>query len=57
MLQLVTQIVLVDQDYDLAYGENKVQAVVEYVNGLMPRYFYLEELPPMPSAPATPTIT
>jgi hypothetical protein len=46
MPQLVTQIVLVDQDYGLAYGENKVQAVVEYVNGLMRRYFYLEELPP-----------
>jgi hypothetical protein len=46
MPQLVTQILLVDQDYDLAYGENKVQAVVEYVNGLMRRYFYLEELPP-----------
>jgi len=46
MPQLVTQIVLVDQDYGLAYGENKVQAVVEYVNGLMQRYFYLDELPP-----------
>jgi hypothetical protein len=46
MPQLVTQIVLVDQDYGLSYGEDKVQAVVEYVNGLMRRYFYLEELPP-----------
>jgi hypothetical protein len=40
MPQLVTQIVLVDQDY--GRGEDKVQAVVEYVNGLMRRYFYLE---------------
>jgi hypothetical protein len=46
MPQLVTQIILVDQDYGLAYGEDKVQAVVEYVNGLMRRYFYLDELPP-----------
>jgi hypothetical protein len=28
MPQLVTQIILVDQDYGRAYGENKVQAVV-----------------------------
>jgi hypothetical protein len=46
MPQLVTQIVLVDQDYGLAYGDNKAQAVVEYVNGLGRRYFRLEELPP-----------
>jgi hypothetical protein len=46
MPQLVTQIVLVDQDYGLAYGENKVQAVVEYVNGLLRRCFHLDELPP-----------
>jgi hypothetical protein len=52
MPQLVTQIILLDQDYavhagwDAAYGEDKVQAVVEYVNGLLQRYFSLDELPP-----------
>ena len=46
MPQLVTQIILVDQDHGFAnQEENKVQAVVEYVNGLTLRYFYLDELP------------
>jgi hypothetical protein len=45
MAQLVTDIVLVDQDYGLAGGHNRVQAVVEYVNGLTERCLYLEELP------------
>lgn len=46
MPQLVTEIILVEKDYGLAHGENRVQAVVEYVNGLLARYFDLEELPP-----------
>jgi hypothetical protein len=46
MPQLVTQIILVDQEYYLAHGENKVEALVRYVNGLRSGYFYLEELPP-----------
>src|SRR5262245_37856540 len=46
MLQLITEIFLVDQDYGIAYGHNRVQAVVEFVNDLVRRYFYYEELPP-----------
>src|SRR5262245_7421601 len=46
MAQLIAEIFLVDQDYGLAYGDNRVQALVEYVNDLLQRYFYLEELPP-----------
>jgi hypothetical protein len=46
MPQLVTEIILVDQDYGLACGEDKAQAVVEYVNGLARRYFRFDELPP-----------
>jgi len=46
MPQLITEIFLVDQDYEIAYGHNRVQAVVEFVNDLVERYFYYEELPP-----------
>lgn len=46
MPQLITEIFLVDQDYGVDYGDNRVQAVVEFVNDLLQRYFYLEEFPP-----------
>src|SRR5262245_19616525 len=46
MPQLITEIFLVDQDYGLAYGHNRVQALVIFVNDLVERYFYYEELPP-----------
>jgi hypothetical protein len=46
MPQLITEIFLVDQDHDVAYGHNRVQAVVEFVNDLVERYFYYEELSP-----------
>lgn len=37
---------LLTQDHGFAsQEENKVQAVVQYVNGLTQRYFYLDELP------------
>jgi hypothetical protein len=45
MLQLVTEIVLIEQDHDSDDTWNPVRAVVEYVNGLADRYFYLQELP------------
>ena len=46
MAQLITEIFLVDEDYGLAYGHNRVQALVIFVNDLVERYFYYEELPP-----------
>jgi hypothetical protein len=46
MPQLITEIFLVDQEHDLAYGHNRAQAVVEFVNDLVERHFYYEELPP-----------
>jgi hypothetical protein len=46
MPQLITEIFLVDEDYGVAYGHNRVQAVVEFVNDLVGRYYYYEELPP-----------
>jgi hypothetical protein len=46
MPQLIKEIFLVDQDHGLAYGHNRVQAVVEVVNDLVERYYYYEELPP-----------
>jgi hypothetical protein len=46
MPQLITEIFLVDEDYGLAYGHNRVQALVVFVNDLVERYFYYEELPP-----------
>src|SRR5206468_8216594 len=39
MPQLISEIFLVDQDYDVAYGHNRVQAVVEFVNDLVERHF------------------
>jgi hypothetical protein len=46
MPRLITEIFLVDQDYGLAYGHNRVQALVVFVNDLVERYFNYEELPP-----------